>query len=460
MNVNTGISPRLINGVRIVNRPDPQNCWRLDRGCLPMISEFEKQGMRIDKSHLTKIHDQCAVEMADLAAKFSSLVGKTINIGSSDQLSDVLFKHLKLKNPGREKWTKNRSRLAADADVLKSMVSCHPCIKIALDWRERQKIKSTYTLSLAAQADDNDRIHTDISTTTTGTQRLASRYPNLQNIPIRTALGREIRNAFVAAKGNKIGSVDASQIEMRMSAVDAQCKNLLTCFWSWDDVYWHTAELTNHREFTKQQRESDEKCCGPNNDLTYKKWYRQNAKVTALMVGYDSSPGGLYDQFLSYGIPGWTEDLCAKEITNYFVSYSELLQRRKVHHKRTYRYGLVWDMWGFVRYVPQVKSQFRGTVNEGLRQAGNLAGQGGAAGIIKLWMAAIWSRYVSYWRKHGVRLLMQVHDELVAEGPEQVLNDFFAWCKDLLLGLLPYEFFNCPLESNYGIADSWGVADH
>jgi DNA polymerase-1 len=212
--------------------------------------------------------------------------------------------------------------------------------------------------------------------------------------------------------------------------------------------------------FTKAMRESEDKCCGPNKDTTYKKWYRQNAKVTALMVGYDASAGGLYDQFLSYGIPGWTEDLCAKAIIDYFNGYPELLVRRKDHHKRAYRFGLVWDMWGFVRYIPQVKSVFRGTVNEGLRQAGNLAGQGGAAGIIKLWMAVIWDQYIAKWRKHGIRMLMQVHDELVAEGPEQVLTDFFEWCKGVLLRLLPYDFFNCPLESNYGIDERWGAADH
>lgn len=437
------------------------NCWRLDRGALPMCNEFERNGMRIDKTHLVKIHDQCVVEMADLAAKVQDLTGvKGLNLGSSEQLSDLIFKTLKLKNPGREKWTKSRTRLAADADVLKAMVSCHPAIKLILDWRERQKIKSTYTLSLIAQADDNERIHTDVSTTTTGTQRLASSKPNLQNIPIRTTLGREIRNAFVPRLGNKIGSVDASQIEMRMNAVDAQCRNLLMCFWSWDDVYWQTAEITNHREFSKEQRDSNEKCCGPDGNRTYKQWYRQNAKVTALMVGYDSSAGGLYDQFLSYGIPGWTEDLCSKAIVDYFNGYPELLSRRKEHHKRAYRHGLVWDMWGFIRYVPQVKSVFRGTVNEGLRQAGNLAGQGGAAGIIKLWMAVIWDEYVRYWKRHGIEMLMQVHDELVAEGPERVLNDFFAWCKDVLLNLLPYDFFNCPLESNYGVSDTWGTSDH
>lgn len=462
-----------------------------------MVNEFEAVGMRIDKSHLVKIHDTCTVEMANLDAKLYDLTGKKINMGSGDQLATLLFQELKLKNPGREKWTKNRSRLSTDSDVLKAMLACKKTsacdnptvvIKTILDWKERQKIKSTYTYGLIEQADENERIHTDVSITRTGTGRLASSHPNLQNIPIRTDLGREIRNAFVPKKGNKIGSVDASQIEMRMNAVDAQCDNLLKVFWSWDDVYWDIAERVNRREFTKAMRKDvctcvgcltkmvaypqeggktkykceNDSCVATNKHLWYAKWYRQCAKVIALMVGYDASAGGLFDQFLSYGIAGWDEALCEKAIVDYFSkdAYWELLRRKTDHAKRAMKFGYVWDMWGFIRWIPQMKSVFRGVVNEGLRQAGNLAGQGGAAGIIKLWMAAIWPKYQSYWKKHGVLMLMQVHDELVAEGPERVLTDFFEWCKELLASLLPYDYFNCPLESNYGVAESWGVADH
>lgn len=484
------ISPPIYNGVRIVNRPDPANCARLDRGVYPIINAFERNGMRIDPAHLMKVHAQATEEMEVLAAKVKDLTGvKDLNLGSPDQLSNLLFKELKLKNPGREKWTKSKTRLAADADVLKAMISCHPCIKPILDWRERAKIKSTYTVNLIAQADSNSRIHTDVSTTTTGTQRLASSRPNLQNIPIRTALGREIRNAFVADQGNKIGSVDASQIEMRMNAVDANCRNMLLCFWGRDDVYWQVAELTNHMEFSAAQRSesstlcsgcdtpmvnesiADAKpkyrchnsaCTGFNKHLNHKKWYRQNAKVTALMVGYDASPGGLFDQFLSYGIQGYDEPKCEAEIREYFKGYPELLIARKAHHKRAFRWGRVWDMWGFTRPIPQVKSCMKGIVNEGLRQAGNLAGQGGAAGIIKLWMAMIWDEWIRYWHKYGIKLLMQVHDEIVAEGPEQALIDFFEWCAKTLRNMFTryYDWFPCPLDASYGVGDSWGVADH
>ena len=446
--------------VRVVNRPDLENVWRLDRGALPMILEMENNGMRIDKGHLSRLKIRLIAEMETLAAKSTELSGHSINIGSADQLANLLFDVLKLKQNGREKWTKSRVRLAADSDVLKAMVSSHPCIKVMLDWKERGKLLSTYTDSLIAQADEDERIHSDLSTTTAETGRLTSSNPNLQNIPIRTELGTEIRNAFIPSLGNKIGSVDASQIEMRMNAVDAQCQNLLACFWGWEDVYWHTAELVNHMDFPEDIRESDDKIYGPDPGTTAKKWYRQNAKVIALMVGYDASPMAVYDKFLTEGVPGWTEHLCGVAVRDYFEVYPELLTARKIHHKRAYVCELVWDMWGRTRWIGQVRSVHKRIVGEGLRQAGNLAGQGGAAGIIKLWMAVIWVRYDIYWRKHGIRMLMQIHDELLAEGPEQVLKDFLQECYDALRRLIPYEWFNCPLEAGWGIGDSWGACKH
>lgn len=452
--------PRLHNGVIVPNKPDPQNVWRINRGALPMISEMEYIGMRVDKTHLSNLKVVLNSEMETLAAKVVDLTGENINLGSPDQLSNLLFKTLKLKQNGREKWTKSKSRLAADSDVLKAMVSQHPCIKPILDWQERRTLRNRYTDSLIEQADEFDRIHSDLSITTTDTNRLASSDPNLQNIPIRTKLGRQIRRAFIPSVGNTFGSVDASQIEMRMNAVDSQCQNLLGCFWGKEDVYWQTAEIVEKRDFPKEMRDSEAEIYGPDENITAKKWFRQNAKVIALMVGYDASPGGVYDQFLANGIPGWTENLCAQALIDYFRGYPELLKRKKEHWKRAYQYEFVWDMWGFLRWIPQVRSVHKGIVNEGLRQAGNLAGQGGAAGIIKLWMAVIWVRYISYWKKHGIKILMQVHDELLAEGPRKVLEDFLEECVKVLRNLLPYDYFNAPLDAGWGIADNWGDCDH
>lgn len=479
------ISPPIYNGVRIVNRPDLHNCMRLDVGVMPMISAMEHTGIAIDPEHIKTLKVRLTQEMEALAAKVGQLAGKTINIASGDQLSDLLFNHLGLKQLGsREKWTKSKARLAADGDVLKAMVSQHPCIRPILDWKEREKLRSTYTTSLLTQVDHNLRIHTEFSSITAATGRLASQNPNLQNIPIRTDLGTEIRNAFVPAKGMCLGSADASQIEMRMNCFDSQCKNMLRFFTEKEDFYWGTASLMYRRSFPANLRscECPKDAKGkqahiascptiihapgePYDGLTYKKWYRDIcAKVTALMVGYDASASGLYDQFLAWGVPGWTEPLCEQAIRDYFAGYPELLTRKRTHHQRAAKYGFVWDLGGRIRWVPQIKSCHKRIVGEGLRQAGNLAGQGGAAFIIKLWMAIIWGD-MGYWNKRGVRLLLQIHDELLAEGPkaalEDALNDWVGILENLLVGF--EQWFNVPLGGSMGIGDvgvPWGRIGH
>lgn len=479
------ISPAIFKGIRIVNRPDLENVMRLDRGPFRMIGQMERNGMRISPPHLRMVHARCTDEMETLAAKVEQQTGKRINLGSGDQLADLLFKHLGLKQNGREKWTKSRERLAADSDVLKAMVSQHPAIRTILDWKEREKLRSTYTLSLIAKVDDDDRLHSDISSTRTDTGRLASSNPNLQNIPTRTDLGREIRNAFIPRAGNVMGSVDASQIEMRMNAHDSKCKNMMRFFHEGEDFYWGTASLMYRREFPKELRSC--KCpldsngkkvihvpacptviVAPGevfNGLTYKKWYRDIcAKVTALMVGYDASAGGLYDQFLAWGVPGWSEDLCAKAIIDYFKGYPELMTAKKVHHQRALRYGFVWELFGRIRWIPQMRSVHKRVVGEGQRQAGNLAGQGGAAGVIKLWMTILWESFI-YWERHGLEILMQVHDELLVEGPKQVVLDFLNEARETLRHMFDglEQYYTVPLDGSIGIGDlgtPWGGIDH
>ena len=478
------ISPPIFAGIRIVNRPDLENVHRLDRGAMPMITEFERSGMKVDPDRIAILNKRCIEEMESLAAKVEQLSGYSINIGSGDQLADLLFKKLKLKQNGREKWTKSRKRLSTDSDVLKAMVSQHPCIRPALDWKERDKIRGTYTYSLLAQADDNLRIHTDVSSTRTDTGRLASSNPNLQNIPTRTEIGKYVRDSFVPERGMCLGTVDSSQIEMRMNAFDSQDVNMMDIFARGEDFYWGTAQLMYRREFTPEMRsckcQKDDKgkvkhvancpavikAPGEVYDgMTFKKWYRDIcAKVTALMVGYDASAGGLYDQFLAWGVPGWTEELCAQAIKDYFTAYNGVFRRKKVHHQRAFKHGYVWELGGRIRRIPQMKSVHQRVVAEGMRQAGNLAGQGGAAFIIKLWMIIIWQTIAPYYMKHGLKFLMQIHDELLVEGPKQVvtdaLHDFLFIKRNMLADF--QQWFNVKLDGSIAIGDvdaSWATLD-
>jgi len=435
---------------------------------------MEKTGIRIDRKHIQDLHTTLTTEMEGLQSEVTKMTGYDINLGSGDQLSDLLYVKLGLRQAGKEKWTQSKTRLSADSDVLKAMVSKHPAIPIILQWKVREKLRSTYTFTLIKEADENDRIHCDFSYISTETGRLACHSPNLQTVPARTKLGKEVRKAFIPSPGNTMGVVDASQIEMRTMAVDAMCKGLLEIFWNWADLYWGVSEDIYRRKFTEDDRKNG---VDQTSGLSFKDYYRFSAKTTALGVTYAISELGLVDLFLSSDPPmipfltggGTTWDYdrdydsavvrCRQAITDFFQAYFEILDRRREHHRRARVYGCSWDMFGRHRWIPQVHSQHNGVVGEGLRAAGNISGQGSAAGIVKLWMAVIWDRIQTKWGRFGIKPLLTVHDEIVVEGPiGDVVPDFLREADQILKNLIPYELFPCPLESEWKVAESYGHA--
>lgn len=459
----------LHGGVLITNRPSPENIWRLDRSALPMVCAMERVGMRISREAIASLHTQLTEEMGILQSQVERETGHSINLGSGDQLSDLLFNRLRLRQAGKERWTKSHTRLSVDADVLKAMLSQHPSVKTILEWKVREKLRGGYTYSLIDQADENDRIHCDIGYTTAETGRYTPNEPNLTTIPTRTALGKLVRKAFIPSPGNEFGSIDMSQIEPRLSSWDSQCAGMMKVYTDKLDLYWQVASVVYRREFTQQEKEHG---VDESTGLTYAELYRQSTKTLVLGILYAISPEGLVDQFLASGaimfLTGgrsktWDYDkyyqdavaLCAKAINNFFEGFPEILRRRREHHRRAARYGYAWDMFGRVRYIPQFKSCHRRTMAEGERQAGNFPIQSGAAGVLKLWMAKIWSR-MPVWERYGVKVLMCCHDEILCEAPSGVLEEFLPECAEVLRTLLPPDQFNVPLKAAWAISDSWG----
>lgn len=459
----------LPHNIIMPGRPDGQNCLRLDMAALPMVSAMEQNGLLIDPSEMASLHKQITGEMGEYEAEVIRLTGHSINLGSGDQLADLLFNKLKLKQQGKEKFTKSKARLAVDADVLKAMISKHSSIKPILEWKVREKLRSSFTFSLLEQADEHGRIHPNLNHTGTETWRYTCTDPNLQTIPQRTKLGRKIRKAFVAGKGLVIGSVDASQIEMRHTAWDTQCPGLMRVFTDSLDLYWTMAEAFYDRVFTPAERTGID----PDTGLPMKDVYRQFSKTMTLGVNYAITPPGLVDQllvagavsFLTYGkSTTWdydkyydaAVDRCAAVIRNFFTKYSEVLTGRKRHHREAFRYGMTWDCWGHWRWIAQVKSALKWIVEEGLRAAGNHPIQSGSAGILKLWMACLWDGIVKYWSRFGLKPLLTIHDEILVEGEKSVVEDFLEWAATILAELLPQELYNVPLRASYALAGSWG----
>lgn len=461
-------------GVLLVKHPDPANVMRLDHAILPALSAMERNGMPIDAGRIGTLRTRLIEEMGQLQTKVEDMTGYTdVNISSPDQLAELLFKRMELKQAGsKEKWTKSKTRLAVDSDVLKGMISQHAVVKVILDYSERKKLLGSFTTSLLAQADDNSRVHSEFNHCVAETGRLSCSNPNLMQIPTRTALGRLVRDAFVAPKGKILGTCDMSQVEMRHAAEDAKCPNLMRVFSDKDDLYWDYASRMYKRVFTKEDRKH-----GIDDDtgLSLKAVYRQNAKVAALGTIYDITPEGLVDQFLSFdavrfltdGDPVWNHDKyheralanCTWAIQQFFEAYPELLTRRREHHRRAMRWGMSWCCFGRQRWIPQVKSVHRWIQQEGLRAAANHPIQGGCAGIMKLWVACVYKRIEEYWGKKGVEPLMVIHDEILTAAPKSVMEDFLPEAAGILKELLPPEFYATPLSSSYGMAESWGTLE-
>lgn len=460
----------LHGGVLVTNRPDPTNVLRLDMGCLPMLSAMETSGMRVSREAITTLDTNVVLEMEELHAKVESLTGyKTSNLGSGDQVAELLFAKMGLKQAGREKFTKSRTRLSVDQDVLVSMVSQHAAIQPLIDWKIREKIRAGYTYALLRRADENDRIHCSLNHTGQETGRITSSEPNLTTIPTRTKIGQLVRCAFIPSDGNVMGSIDMSMIEPRAVAHDSNCASMIEVFTSNLDLYWRVASLVYKRDFTEDQKKHGiEETTG----LTYKEFYRQNSKTLVLGLLYSISPEGLVDQFLASGavpfLTGgervWDYDRhykgaverCTQAMNNFFEGFPEILVRRREHHRRAMRFGCCWCMFGRVRWIPQVRSCHQYVVGEGLRNAGNHPIQAAAAGVLKLWLAKIWSR-MGYWMKHGVIPLQPIHDEALVEGPQSVLDDFLPECATALKELLPPSVFDVPLKTAYATAASWGA---
>lgn len=717
--------------------PWPENAFRLDMAALPMVSTMERHGMLIDRERIVKLHGTLTAEMEEYQAKVNQMVGRSVNLASGDQLSALLYDEMKLKQPGKEKWTKSKTRLTVDADVLKGMKVQHPIVDPILQYKIRDKLRSTYTYSLLNLMDAAGYVHPDINHTGTETGRLAcvahwtqvvtrqgsksisdvrvgdevwthrgrwrkvtatlirpaepmynvrfsngevltctkdhrllyfpyerfeklglrlpqcgssledvsvsgmsdvagdrgpdgyyfpkcavgvqdqtvvrrvqgavgaavfgvedggeesdvrqnrgpapqldwgsgrwirlsdllekrqapvcasdrdgrssgiegtarasgcashrresekqqagqsgagheerpqgnprsaaeGQYltritqidlagcfeiyditvdedesylacgvfshncsnPNLQNIPARTKLGKLVRKAFIAPPGEVYGTCDLSQIEMRHAAEEAGCQNLKDVFKREEDLYWAVTEKIYKRKFNEEERAGMDPVTG----LPNKTAFRQNAKIVALGTIYDISPEGLVDNLLSWdgtigfltdGDKTWDYDrhytraveICAAAIRGFFEGYPELLDRRREHHRRARTFGKVWDCFGRHRWIPQVFSTHSWVAGEGLRAAGNMPIQAGCAGFLKLWMAKIYDRWESHWRRYGLKPVMAVHDEVLVTGPKPVVEDYLIEAADMVWHLLPPDIYDTPLESSIATALSWG----
>jgi DNA polymerase I len=396
----------------------------IDKPLVPVLLRMEQAGVRIDPEFLRGMSTRLGVEIDNLAERIYTDSGHRFNINSPKQLGDVLFNKMLLPKP--MKYGKGKVVSTAQ-DVLEELAENHPIAALVIEHRQLQKLKSTYLDQLPALADSEGRIHTTFNQVGTATGRLSSTNPNLQNIPVRTAVGREIRAAFIAAPGNVLMSADYSQIELRLMAHFSQDPLLLDAYRTGKDIHTLTASEVFEVDAATMDKET-----------------RNRAKAVNFGIVYGISPFGLAAQL------GIDQRTAREYIERYFERYKgvqrfieETLETvRKEQAVRTY--------FGRVRPIPDIQSRNPNMRGFAERTAVNTPLQGTAADLIKLAMLRI--DQVTRDRKMRSRMTLQVHDELLFDVVPEESGELERIVRHEMEHVAE---FSVPIVAEVGIGQNW-----
>jgi len=398
---------------------------RIDLPLASVLARMEAAGVRIDKNELGVISSKTQGELRTLEKAIFDLAGFEFNINSPQQLAEVLFDRLNLPGP-RQGRGRPRSRSTA-ADVLEQLALTHELPKKVLEYRELSKLKSTYADVLPRLVHPaTGRVHTRFSQTGTATGRLSSSNPNLQNIPVRTDLGREIRAAFVAAPGHLLLSADYSQIELRILAHLSEDPILMDAFRRGEDIHGRTAQEVFGTPPLLQTRE-----------------HRRVAKVINFGVIYGLSPFGLA-QNLSID-----QREAARFIAAYFERYSGVKKYIDQQVAEVRRTCVSRTMFGRVRPIPEINSPQLPIRSFAERTAMNTPMQGAAADLIKLAMIELDRRLLARFK---ARMILQVHDELLFEAPQEEITSLAKVVKEVMEGA---HKFRVPIVVETKVGANW-----
>ena len=391
-----------------------------------VLAQMEAAGVKMDPYRLGEITARVRDRIDELGDEIARLAGGPFTIGSPQQLADVLFTRL-----GLDKGRKGKTGYSTDARVLRGLRDQHPIVPAIEEWRELTKLLNTYLEPLPARLDPvTGRLHTTFNQLVAATGRLSSSNPNLQNIPVRTELGSEIRSCFVAEEGCKLLVADYSQIELRLMASLSGEPALLDAYHRGEDVHRVTAAAVAGipvEEVTRRQRE--------------------RAKATNFGIMYGLSAFGLSEQV----------DMPVEEarafIDAYFAKYPHVKAFRERVIAQATQDGYVTTLFGRRRAVPELRSSNFRNRSLGERLAVNTILQGTAADIIKVAMVSVSTELER--RRLASRLVLQVHDELVLECAADEVDECLPLLRDAMCGALDLD---PPLEVDTGVGDDWVAA--
>ena len=393
-----------------------------------VLMNMEREGAMIDIKHLKKLSNHFGSRLISLVQKIYEVSETRFNIDSPKQLSEVLFEKLCLPTQGLKKTSSGY--YSTSEAILQKLSHDHEIVKDILEYRSLAKLKSTYTDKLSEICDARSRVHTSYQQAVTSTGRLSSSEPNLQNIPIRTNEGITIREAFVAPKGSKILAIDYSQIELRLMAHYSKDDIMVDAFNNNEDIHKRTASEVFGVDIE---------------DVTGE--MRRNAKTINFGLLYGMSAFGLSNQL---GVSRAEAEIF---LQNYFDKYSKVRSFMETTTNKAKKNKFVTTLYGRKIHVPNIESP-----NYMLRQASERAAingplQGSAADIIKVAMVSI-NRWISE-NRSPIKLLLQVHDELLFEVPENYVE------KDIqsLVNIMEETtIIDVPLVAEYGFGTNWREA--
>jgi DNA polymerase I len=380
---------------------------------VPVLAEMELVGIAVDLHYLAELGRELQVRIGELEAEIYGHVGHEFNINSTQRLSDVLFGELNLEIDKRKRRSKTKTgHMSTGSDVLEELRGTHPIIDLILEHRQLQKLKGTYVDALQTLVDPHTgRVHTSFNQTVAATGRLSSSDPNLQNIPIRTDIGKRVRRAFVARPGSVLLSADYSQIELRVLAHMADDPTLMEAFARGEDPHAVTAAEVLGIPFESVTAE-----------------HRRVAKMVNYGVLYGMSDYGLADRT---GLP-------SADASGFIRRYFERFGTVKAFQDNVIRMaediGYAETLLGRRRYFPEIRSHLFAVRSAAIRATINAPIQGSASDIVKIAMI----RVAEFLGREApeVRMLLQVHDELLLEGPEADLLRIVERLCEIMVGAI------------------------
>ena len=398
----------------------------LENKLVPVLASMENFGIKIDKKYFENYKKELQENIEKLEKEIYSLSGEAFNIGSPKQLAEILFEKM-----GIEPVKKTKTGYSTDVEVLE--VLALRGIEIAeklLEYRGFTKLLSTYVEPLPKLADEEDRIHTTFNQNGTSTGRLSSANPNIQNIPVRTDEGIKIRKGFISQDGCSLVSFDYSQIELRVLAELSKDENLLLAYKKDKDLH----DLTARKIFFKTDEEQ----------VTREQ--RSIAKVINFSILYGKTPFGLSKELK---IP--VAD-ASQYIKTYFEQYPKVKKFLENILENARQNGFVETLYGTRRYINNINSSNKNLQAQANRMAVNTVVQGTAANIIKKVMIKLYDEFKN---NDDIKMLLQVHDELIFEVKDEVSEKYMEKIKEIMEGTIKFE--DIRLRANGSVAKNWGL---